>query len=174
VAERVVVFPVAVGNVSTSLPLFVSSNNFGDSVIGAQVRREGRMVPAWTRLSKAVPVRVLDAIFNASARAPMPAGFIRLLKLDVQGFECRALAGMSRLLAGAAVQAIKTEVSKPHLEAQGCSEGELLRQLRNASFVVSTPRRRSWSYDVFGALPWVQELVQKHKLRVAQRDAARR
>ena len=38
-------------------------------------------------------------------------GWIRLMKLDVQGFECRALEGMGRLLRAQIVQAIKTEVS---------------------------------------------------------------
>lgn len=56
---------------------------------------------------------------------------------------------MATLLAAHAVQAIRTEVSKPHLEAQGCSERGFLERLRE-HFVVPIIRGRAWAYDVTG------------------------
>ena len=52
------------------------------------------------------------------------------MKLDAQGFECRVLEGMRGLLARGEVRALKTEVSRRHLHAQGCSEVELIASLR--------------------------------------------
>jgi hypothetical protein len=58
------------------------------------------------------------------------------MKLDAQGFECRVLDGMRQLLERGQVHALKTEVSRRHLQAQGCSEAELLERLRQSFHVV--------------------------------------
>lgn len=101
-AERVVVFPLAVGNVSMSAPLYVAKGNLGDSVIGRPVRKEGRQKVHHVPLAHWVPVRPLDALLLLGAlppgaartsegrpmaqRRPLPPGFFRMMKLDVQGF----------------------------------------------------------------------------------------
>ena len=59
---------------------------------------------------------------------------------DVQGFECRALGGMSRLLALRTIDTLHVEVSVEHLEAQGCSELGLMRLLWDAGYAISRPR----------------------------------
>ena len=68
---------------------------------------------------------------------------------------------MARLLRMGAVQAIATEVSKPHLAAQGCSEAALLGRIGGAGFEVSGAYQRQWSYDVQGVAPWVKALAEK-------------
>ena len=193
IAERVVVFPIAVGNESTSAPLFVTKGNLGDSVVGTAVRNQGWRKVHHVPLANWVPIRPLDNLFStfglvpgqglplnveptlvrnderaegtpsdrdrtelksaeAAPRAPsfLPPGWIRLMKLDIQGLECRALAGMAKLLKGRAVKAIKTEVSQPHLEAQGCSEREYLALLRTYFDVPVVRGRTPWMYDVSG------------------------
>ena len=77
-------------------------------------------------------------------------------QMDVQGFECRAIDGMHELLGERkAVQAIVTEVSQPHLAAQGCSPDEMLNRLRTTFGRVDVPiGRHSWSYDVSAIAAW--------------------
>jgi len=57
-----------------------------------------------------------------------------VMKLDVEGFECNTLRGMSALLSAGAVRTIKTEVFDNALRAQGCSGIELQRLLTTFGF----------------------------------------
>ena len=82
VQDRVVVFPLAVGNASADLPLFVARNNHGDSVVGTTVPRQGRFRVAHTT-EHYVHVRPLDTIFPSTSRAGRASlrGMIRLMKV---------------------------------------------------------------------------------------------
>lgn len=156
VERRAVVFPLAVGNTSADVPMYVARNNHGDSVLGVGVPRQGRLRVAHTATRRSVHVRPLDEVFGrAASSATTTRGAIRLMKLDVQGYECRALDGARRLFSEQTVQAIVTEVSEPHLAAQGCSPAGMLRRLRETFGQVREPTgRRSWSYDVAAIASW--------------------
>ena len=54
--------------------------------------------------------------------------------MDVQGYECRLLAGAQRLLAARAIRAMKLEVAPRWLRKQGCSAMKLYTKLRGAGF----------------------------------------
>ena len=102
VADRVVVFPIGIGNASFESRLHVAHRNHGDSIVGTAVPRQGQIRVSHTRTQHTAMIRPLDAIFPRSSRLGL--GFVRLMKMDVQGFECRALDGMRRLLKRRAVR----------------------------------------------------------------------
>lgn len=143
---RVFVYPLAVGNTSMENLLVEAKRNAGDSVIGALPPNEGPFIRAQPAAQYMVHVRPLDAIFEKD----MAKYSVQLMKMDVQGFECKALNGMKRLLRKRVIASIHTEVSLPHLRMQGCSP-EMLNELMVAagytSFIPSQARR-SWAYDV--------------------------
>ena len=82
VAERVVVFPIGVGNESFESQMHVARRNHGDSVIGTVVPRQGQLRVSHIRTQQTAVVRPLDAIFPRSSRLGL--GFFRLMKMDVQ------------------------------------------------------------------------------------------
>jgi len=57
-----------------------------------------------------------------------------MMKIDVEGFECRALHGMRRLLGAGAVKTVKVEVFESALRAQGCSGSRLQQLLLGSGF----------------------------------------
>lgn len=69
-----------------------------------------------------VPVRVGDDELAALPEAPM------FIKIDVEGFECRVLAGLKKTLA-ARKPAVMTEVLPKHLERAGSSVKELFEMM---------------------------------------------
>ncbi len=64
-------------------------------------------------------------------RLPPP---VAMMKIDVEGFECRALHGMRRLLGAGAVKTVKVEVFESALRAQGCSGSRLQQLLLSSGF----------------------------------------
>ena len=157
IARRVAVLPFALGNTTGHSEITASVDNAGDSMIGsastfASSRRRagGKSVGSGTvggRPGQTMPIAMttLDKALASPSHLPRislasPSHLwslsIRLMKLDAQGFECRVLDGMRQLLERGQVHALKTEVSRRHLQAQGCSEAELLERLRQSFHVV--------------------------------------
>ena len=165
IAMRVVVLPTGLGSRSSRKAIRLIEGNVGNSVMDAeeqpqQRRQQGRSSPStqlhlsssssssWgsSRRSSSqaagnkvhtfgdVAVRRLDQLFVA----PFP---IALLKMDVQGFECRVLDGAEGFLSGGCVGALTAEVDHAMLAAQGCSEPGLTERMRrNESFSVASVR----------------------------------
>ena len=157
IARRVAVLPFALGNTTGHSEITASVDNAGDSMIGsastfASSRRRagGKSVGSGTvggRPGQTMPIAMttLDKALASPSHLPRislasPSHLwslsIKLMKLDAQGFECRVLDGMRQLLERGQVHALKTEVSRRHLQAQGCSEAELLERLRQSFHVV--------------------------------------
>jgi hypothetical protein len=59
---------------------------------------------------------------------------VPLMKMDVQGFECNVVDGMSAVLKR--IGRIATEMSGKWLKAQGCSDAGLVNRMRDADFDV--------------------------------------
>jgi FkbM family methyltransferase len=84
--------------------------------------------------------------------AGLPAGGrqIRLVKLDVEGFEPRVLAGMGALLATQRVDFLLLEVSVYNLRRQGLAIADVVRPLESAGYSLfrlgARRRLRRWRY----------------------------
>ena len=126
--------PIALGAASGTIPLYSQRGNAGNTVVNAPVgdsqADEAAMVHAGAVAQ--ILVSTLDSRMWPDSTAPAPR--IALLKMDVQGYECRLLAGAQRLLAARAIRTVKLEVAPRWLRKQGCSAMELYTKLRGAGF----------------------------------------
>lgn len=127
-SRRAVVFPVGAGQAATMGEMSNKAGNFGDSQIIAPGSGKGsEHGPAH------LPVQVyrLDDLLP---QLPLPEP-VRLMKIDIQGFECKAIRGAAALLLSGSVHAIIAETSKL-LKRQGCSAPQLRAYLRAAGFSI--------------------------------------
>ena len=159
-AHRVVVFPIGLGNESSSTELFADTVNSGDSiVVGRGEPSATTTASKWQKYRSQgfVTIHPLDELMPPEAdphASTTPPGsttavhgavLVPLMKIDVQGYECRALQGMQRLLTSRALGAIFTEVSLPHLARAGCSQQGLLYLLNRHQYQVKNPNGpRGW------------------------------
>ena len=158
IAARVAVFPIGLGNSTSSKELFADTKNSGDSmIIGSGEAGASSTTSRRHKFASQgrVTIHALDELMPWSGAALKPS-IIPLMKVDVQGFECRALAGMQRLLGYRAVDAIFTEVSRPHLARARCSQEGLLGILRDFGYQVDQPNgpRGFWSWDILAVGSW--------------------
>jgi len=114
--SRLTLYPVGLGEEAADLPIYAEPGNAGHSVIGAPVGEQGLRVPT---VVGTVKVRRLDDIVSP----PYPK--IRLMKIDVEGFEAHVLRGGRKLFSSGAVRAVYFELS-PFLKGQGSSRLELI------------------------------------------------
>jgi FkbM family methyltransferase len=123
--NRVVVFPIGVGDVTDgNFTMHMASNNRGNSVIGPTPIKDA---PSQEFLRPtSIFVERLNDIFNADEVV------IPLMKMDIQGFECKAWDGMSSILP--VVDIIKTEAERKFLIGQGCRPQELRKRISIAGF----------------------------------------
>jgi FkbM family methyltransferase len=124
VRNRVVIFPVGVGDVVGNFTMHMSSNNRGHSVVGetAFAERPGQQFLE----AEKIYVERLNDIFD------MDKVVIPLMKMDIQGFECKALDGMTSLLP--AVDILHTELDAVFLKNQGCSPQAMTMRIASAGF----------------------------------------
>jgi len=119
--DRLLLYPMGVGDKPIDkMPLFANPHNAGHTMLGAAID-----APA---MVGSIQVIRLDDVFQ------QPYPNIRLLKLDVEGFETKVLKGARQLFTSGAVQAIFMEVSK-YLRSQGSSSAELISLLLEYHFV---------------------------------------
>ena len=120
--SRVALFPIGAGDVDMSSIIYSKTDNMGHSVVGKPVSddptRQNTFLPP-----EKIEVRRIDGLFN-------PKIEIALFKLDVEGFECKALAGMGNLLSR--VNIMRTEVAPHILRGHGCDTAPLMQQLQTA------------------------------------------
>jgi FkbM family methyltransferase len=76
--------------------------------------------------SEDVPIETLDALFSPNASR------LKLVKLDLEGSEVKALRGATEVLSLG--PDLILEVEPDHLERQGCSAAELLHLLKSAGY----------------------------------------
>lgn len=130
IASRVVVFPIGAGDASSRSTMFNEKGNFGDSRIGTQTAELAAAAAASHRqfdgISQNIDVYTLDEVFQQVKP-------VHLMKLDIQGFECRALQGATSLLLSGSVKSIIAETSKV-LKRQLCTRKLLRDYLRAAGY----------------------------------------
>ena len=128
IRRRVVVLPFAAAESAHRATLYVARGNPGNSVVGARIadHRGQDFNETYT-----IRTARLDAVLGSL----LP---LRLLKLDVQGYECRALDGISALARSGRLAMTKLEVSERWLFRQGCSSTQLVAVLRSLDFAVGS------------------------------------
>jgi FkbM family methyltransferase len=129
-ARNVELRPCAVGAASRQSALWISPSHGGDHRIYASRDNRG-----WRQV--AVDVVALDDLFG-------PDRPLDLIKMDIQGAEGLALAGMARLLATRPTLAILTEFWPAGLRQAGTDPVALLQDLRTRGFALhlADTRRR--------------------------------
>jgi FkbM family methyltransferase len=129
VSRRVVVFPFALGNTYThNVSMFAVQGNQGNAVLGVEVKDR---TSDKTEKIHNIMVRRLDDIFPKSIH-------VRLMKVDVQGYECEVLRGAKAVLGH--IKSISVEADDRFLRAQGCGTRQLHDTLTTSGFDVSTQR----------------------------------
>lgn len=153
-AQRVRVFPYAVGNESSTSSIYQVRGNPGDSIVGGLVHENWRR--PW------LPVPAVEQVYAINTVAPdeifssMRAGAsIRLLKMDIQGYECRAVQGMQDLFQKQVINTMNLEVWERGLQGKGCSGQELRQMLKGFNFTLR-------SYDFRSGAPLVRNAWLRH------------
>jgi FkbM family methyltransferase len=146
--DRVLLFPVGLGDAQSRSTVFGTRENMGNSQIGATVK-DWETQEFAEHLQFDVFVERMDSLLDATK-----VDNIRLLKLDCQGFECKAVGGMSSLKDK--IQILKFEYSVPHLNVQNCTD--------------LVPKVKELGLDVFSEgkvvqdnLPHIGELIGKKR-----------
>eukprot|EP00966_Prymnesium_polylepis_P328217 7384023-Prymnesium_polylepis.1 len=136
ILHRVFVFPMAAGNVSAAALLSETPGNAGGAHIGTFSERRRRAGNRTHQILQQPIDKVIQLTSQSETSSLRRMTPIRLMKVDVEGFECNVLDGMRQLLHQRAVAAIKSEVSRDVLLRQGCSEEGLLLRLASRSFSI--------------------------------------
>ena len=119
--ERIKIYNVAASNVIENVQIFGAVANMGNSVVGRAVQDDANQV---FHKSLSIQTQKLDDILGN-------VHFLAM-KMDVQGYECRALEGMKRIISN--MRTIKFEVANRWLLAQGCSDITLFEKLKSFGF----------------------------------------
>ena len=145
VRHRVVVLAAAAGEVAGSVQMAMDKGNQGNSMISSQGILVGqtRGGGGGIDLVQNVPVRPIDELLRHAHQAQpgWARARVRLLKMDVQGFECAALRGARQTLP--LVDAVFAEADDKMLRVQNCSVGALRRRLTSAGFSITVTRTRT-------------------------------
>ena len=105
--------------------------NAGHAVVG---QHPTKYAPKGHLAAQSVEIQRLDDVLWPLRLRGESAPSITLLKVDVEGFECQVVHGMSSLLRARAISSIKVEIFDALLRLQGCSATELQGLLHAAGF----------------------------------------
>lgn len=130
---EVYVLPQAAGDSTTRVPMYRAVHNAGNSVIGTS-----------SPLVRDHPSQNMSAAFDVDVAPLDEIDFLEnrrfpVVKMDVQGFECRALRGMRSLLR--TTHTLRVELADRWLRAQSCSVPEALALLSSLNFTAVGPTR---------------------------------
>lgn len=131
--KRVTLYPAGLGDVALSAPLFVAYKNGGN---GQLLNSPTTFKPA--EIIGSVKVVTLDSVLSltdSDAGAQQPHR-VRLMKMDVQGFEVRLLAGATGIFTRQQVGCVKFEMQNSLLTQQNTSSRQLYDAFRHYGYVV--------------------------------------
>lgn len=121
--RRVLLYPYGLGASASTFPLYMEAGNAGNSVLNTPVY-------ASVNSSAVVSVVPLDAAFLLDTRQ------VRLMKVDVQGFEAQLLQGAHHLLASGRIACIKFELAVDWPHGQGVTASELYELFAKYSYAM--------------------------------------
>eukprot|EP00578_Thalassiosira_sp_NH16_P006298 CAMPEP_0181121866 /NCGR_PEP_ID=MMETSP1071-20121207/24984_1 /TAXON_ID=35127 /ORGANISM="Thalassiosira sp., Strain NH16" /LENGTH=362 /DNA_ID=CAMNT_0023206749 /DNA_START=96 /DNA_END=1184 /DNA_ORIENTATION=- len=127
--RRVVLLPIGLGKEFATNKIYASQRNMGNSVVGTIVKDF-----EWEKDSDFVP---LDIVIEPLSNILSPQVNIPLMKLDIQGFECEVLQGLTPELA-ANIAKIKFEVAPKWLLSHNCKD--LYQHFTNLGFRVQNEK----------------------------------
>ena len=132
--DRLLLFPIGLGNVTSTSTIYSASNNMGNSVIG-KIIKDGKSLGQKfdAKYQFIIFVERLDSILESNN-----IHNIRLMKMDAQGFECKILEGMGSNLASK-ITMVKFEYAGQHLLGQGCTD--FLQRMNAYQFSIYTHYR---------------------------------
>ena len=116
-AARVSLFPVAIGNETSTAYIDATDNNYGNASL------------SFNSKGNKMSIERLDDIISVK-----PNLSVRSAKIDVQGFECRVIQGMQHVLSK--IERLSSEVEWETLLQYGCTDEELLSLLEHANFTL--------------------------------------
>mmetsp|Transcript_24761 Transcript_24761/g.53598 ORF Transcript_24761/g.53598 Transcript_24761/m.53598 type:complete len:357 (+) Transcript_24761:188-1258(+) len=123
--NRVALFPIALGSERGSSTIHTAADNRGNALVG-------QPVPDYKNQMFLPPVQIsVEALDDLIDLNDGDVAF-PLIKMDVQGFECRVIDGMRKVLG--ATSSVKSEAESKLLAANGCSVEGMLQRLRDARF----------------------------------------
>jgi FkbM family methyltransferase len=132
---RVTLHPVGLGPARAKHTMFAQRGNAGNSVIDLVVPDHITQAADMSANKFDIFVDTLDnALWPKAVRSHVPPPHIPLMKMDVQGYEAKLLAGAKHLLAARAIKAIKTELAGAWLRAQGVTPRMLCATLESHGF----------------------------------------
>jgi FkbM family methyltransferase len=112
--DRLLLFPVGLGNVQNNNTIFSGHDNMGNSQIGTAVK-DWHVQEFKEHLQFKVFVERMDSLLDVTK-----IDNIRFIKMDCQGFECNAVDGMKAFVNK--IQYMKFEYARKFLNAQGCRD----------------------------------------------------
>jgi FkbM family methyltransferase len=127
--NRVALFPLGLSDQSGRSSIHQAVNNRANAVVGQSVQDEGTQ-----EFLDGIPISLerLDHVFE---EVDLEKLTIPVVKMDVQGFECRVLYGGKRVFGIA--KSIKTEMAEKWLEGAGCSGDGLLQRIHDLNFNIT-------------------------------------
>ena len=123
--RRVELYPYGLGERLARFPIYMEMGNAGNSVLGPLVLKKHRSRAAG--VAEAAP---LDAAFILNERR------VRVMKMDVQGFEVNVLRGSHHLLSSRRVGCFKFEADRNLLAAVNTSVAELFGTFERYGYVL--------------------------------------
>jgi len=147
VASRVTVLPVAVGDAAQRRDMFYEKGNHGDTRMAEVDGSNKTTTTLFDHLTDSpVEVHQLDDLLKLSIASEQGSHLnVSLMKVDTQGFECRALKGSVALLTSGAVESVVCELSKAMLR-QLCQPDQVKVFFRKAGYsIVSLGREKGIS-----------------------------
>lgn len=135
---KIKLYPYGAGDYEGSSLAFVQDNNMGNGVVGLQIPI--KKSDSMTR--EDITIKQLDDVLWPSLKDPiekrLPPPLIRVMKLDVQGYEYRALVGARALLECGAIKTIQWESEIHFLGKQNANPMMICEYLIKLNFRIAS------------------------------------
>jgi len=133
IRDKLNIFTMGIGEAHMRVPLYFAKGNAGNSQLvgnGTTIAKDHDSQVL--ELEDEIIVSPLDDVLWPDPAKPAP--HIRVMKMDVQGYEVKILKGTRRLLKAGAIGIIKTELAAHWLGSKGSTVADLLEILKSYGY----------------------------------------